>query len=236
MDAYVGLNLAVGVGTTLDGERSLRISNVSTGTSAYSIMRLQNSGGLDGVIFLNSTARTTDGGTNTMTIRKDAGSLRLQTTSAGSSTIILNSSGITTLDNATASTSSSTGALVLSLGGLAIGNTTDSVSATNGGGGTVAGGFAIAKTLRVGIAAYIRNGSWTSNGDDVFINANGGNAIALRPTAGSANNEVYNNTVAFNIANSTGTIFASFNHANEILNLTGTGNTTAATGSFRGVE
>lgn len=58
-------------------------------------------------------------------------------------------SGIQTSSNATASTSFSTGSLVLN-GGIGIGLSTDASSSTNGGSFTTAGGMAIAKKLYIG--------------------------------------------------------------------------------------
>jgi hypothetical protein len=60
-----------------NGEASIKIVNSNTGSSAYSIFRLGNNV-TDAVMFLNSSTRTTDGGANNMTIRNDAGALRLQ--------------------------------------------------------------------------------------------------------------------------------------------------------------
>ena len=57
--------------------------------------------------------------------------------------------GVTSFSNSTASTSNTTGALILS-GGIGISNTTDATSSTNGGSFTTAGGMAIARSLRVG--------------------------------------------------------------------------------------
>jgi hypothetical protein len=227
LDAYFGSQLFVGTGNNLNGERGVYIDNTNTGTSALSILRLRNSTGSDAVIFLNGANRTTDGGASTLTIRNDGGSVRLQTNGSGGSTIILNSSGITTLSNATASTSSSTGALVLTAGGLAIGNTTDSTDYTNGGAFSCGGGGSFAKSLRIGGWFYVLNGSWTTNGNDVFINANS-DTIYLRPTGGGAN-QAFNSPTAFGIADSTGTNFALFTHSNGNVAFSGKGNTLTST-------
>ena len=60
-----------------NGEANLKITNTNAGSSAYSIFRLGNNV-TDAVMFLNSSTRTLDGGANNMTIRNDAGALRLQ--------------------------------------------------------------------------------------------------------------------------------------------------------------
>jgi hypothetical protein len=63
--------------TNTNGEGALKIQNSNAGSSAYSILRIGNNT-TDAVIFLNSSARTTDGGASTLTMRNDAGALRLQ--------------------------------------------------------------------------------------------------------------------------------------------------------------
>jgi hypothetical protein len=69
-------------------------------------------------------------------------------------------------NDSTATTSSITGAVLLS-GGLGISNTTDAVSATNGGTITTAGGVAIAKKLFVGtdlsVGGNVVSGVWTAS-------------------------------------------------------------------------
>jgi hypothetical protein len=62
---------------------------------------------------------------------------------------IIRSSGNVKINSVSASTSSTTGALIL-LGGLSTSNTTDAISSTNGGTITTAGGVGIAKKLYVG--------------------------------------------------------------------------------------
>lgn len=85
----IDVNGSVGIGTeapqnTLQvygsntGELGTAITNASSSSTAYSILRMQNSTADNLVMFLNSSQRATDGGQNTATIRNDAGSLRLQ--------------------------------------------------------------------------------------------------------------------------------------------------------------
>jgi hypothetical protein len=57
--------------------------------------------------------------------------------------------GVTSISNTTASTSNTTGALLLS-GGIGLNHSTDAISSTNGGSFTTTGGMAIAKKLYVG--------------------------------------------------------------------------------------
>ena len=75
----------------------------------------------------------------------------------------LTSSGIVSITNTTDSTSSSTGALVMS-GGIGINDTADAISSTNGGSLTTAGGMAIAKKLFVGTDALV-GGNLTVTGN-----------------------------------------------------------------------
>ncbi|KNC97278.1 uncharacterized protein SPPG_07206 [Spizellomyces punctatus DAOM BR117] len=105
----VGGDLTIG-SSSVSSLHSLVVTNLSLGTNACSILYLTASGG-SGVMFLNGASRTVDGGASTMTLRNDAGSLRLQAQSAKGLTIQANT-GIVTLDSTTVSTSSTTGALV----------------------------------------------------------------------------------------------------------------------------
>jgi len=93
--------------------------------------------------------------------------------------------GVINLSNTTASTSSTTGAL-LSAGGIGISNTTDATSFTNGGSFTTAGGVAIAKSLIVGgtVTAGILNvlGNATISGS---ISANAVVPISTYLTVGN---------------------------------------------------
>ncbi|ULY68627.1 hypothetical protein [Chlorella virus XW01] len=77
----------VGIGTTnpgykldilenINGEVGLRINNSSTGSNAFTMLRMQsNNSGL--TAFINSPSRWSDGGPNVATIRNDSGDLRL---------------------------------------------------------------------------------------------------------------------------------------------------------------
>ena len=60
-----------------NGEIGTRLENANSGSSAYTVIRVTNDVGLC-AMFLNSSTRISDGGTNTMTIRNDIGPLRLQ--------------------------------------------------------------------------------------------------------------------------------------------------------------
>jgi hypothetical protein len=80
----------VGIGTTdptsqlhilnsVNTESGMIVKNSNSGSSAYSSVRIGNdSGSATAILFLNSSTRSGDGGTNTLTIRNDLGPIRLQ--------------------------------------------------------------------------------------------------------------------------------------------------------------
>ena len=78
------------VNTNTNGEGLLKIANLNANTGAYSMLRVGNDIG-DTVMFLNSSTRVADGGTNTFTIRNDPGPFRLQSTFG--SGILISTSG-----------------------------------------------------------------------------------------------------------------------------------------------
>lgn len=65
-----------------DGSCGINVRNPNAGTGAYTVTRWKSSS-TEGQIFVNSAARTNDGGVNTMTIRNTAGDLRLMAGSLG---------------------------------------------------------------------------------------------------------------------------------------------------------
>ena len=79
----------VGIGSTVPGENitvyrsvdagsQVRNHNASAGSSAFAAYRLSSDAAGSAWWWLNSSARTVDGGANTSTIRNDAGDMRLQ--------------------------------------------------------------------------------------------------------------------------------------------------------------
>jgi hypothetical protein len=78
---------------TTDGEVRLGIRNNSTGTSAYTLMSVQNAAGQSFAMFLNSSTRGADGGVNTATLRNDAGDLRLAAASTSPFIYLKSSNG-----------------------------------------------------------------------------------------------------------------------------------------------
>lgn len=67
-----------------NGEVAMRVVNTNAGSSAYTILRVDNNNSTadDAILFLNSSTRTADGGINTATLRNDAGDLRVQSRGA----------------------------------------------------------------------------------------------------------------------------------------------------------
>lgn len=91
------VNGNMGIGTTspnsilhiekeVNAENTLRIRNTSSGTAACTIIRLNNdlstSAATHALMFLNSSQRSTDGGTNTLTLRNNIGDTQIQSQGA----------------------------------------------------------------------------------------------------------------------------------------------------------
>ena len=97
---YTGGNVGIGtsnptsklfVNDSVNTEMGIKIRNSNSGSDAYSILRLGNDAE-DAVIFLNSSTRTDDGGSHTLTIRNDTGNLCLQAKGANN-TLWLSTTG-----------------------------------------------------------------------------------------------------------------------------------------------
>lgn len=138
---------------TINGENTIAAVNKSNGTNAYAAYRLENDGAANTIFFLNSSTKTTDGGTNTATLRNDAGNLRLQSNSA---TITLASD--VTVTNPLIVTS---GGTALTVNGTSIFNNTVSASALN-----VSGNASVTGTLTAGVLSLgsltLTNGTGTT--------------------------------------------------------------------------
>jgi Chaperone of endosialidase len=83
----------------INGEVGAILQNPNDGAAAYVIHRLKTRGG-DGVIFKNSNMRPDDGGVNTMTVRNDAGDLRMQSQGAVGSIVIKGDTGFVGINTA----------------------------------------------------------------------------------------------------------------------------------------
>lgn len=89
---------ALEIQRSVNAEAGLLLHNPHEGSVAYVIHRLKTLGG-EGVIFKNSSARTVDGGPNAMTVRNDAGDLRLQSAEQRGSVTIKGDSGFVGVNN-----------------------------------------------------------------------------------------------------------------------------------------
>ncbi len=125
--------------TTLAGTLSTALQPNVTTLSGVTSIGASSSTTLTGILQTAAQTNVTSVGTLT--------GLSLSGGISGATTI--GSSGAFTNSLATASTSNTTGALILS-GGIGISNATDASSSTNGGSFTTAGGMSIAKQLYVG--------------------------------------------------------------------------------------
>ncbi len=84
----------------VNGEVGALLQNPNDGNAAYVIHRLKTRGG-DGVIFKNSNLRADDGGINTMTVRNDAGDLRLQSQGAVGAIMLKGDTGFVGINTST---------------------------------------------------------------------------------------------------------------------------------------
>lgn len=151
-----------------------------------------------------------------------------------SGTIILlvdKTTNITTID--TLSVTNSTTILGASGNTLQVNSTTDSTSAAVGSIRTL-GGIAVGKKIYAGdliksaIAMYVVDGSWTTNGNDIYLN--GTNGIFLRTNAGGTY-EMGNTSSLFFVRDSTATIILELDKSTAICTLVklAVSNTTAST-------
>ena len=143
---------------TLNGGSNIGVNTLVTADDSF--LSISGSGTSNqargAVITLHGVEHANTGQLRLTAGNVSGGSVLIQT--QNTTRITVDYTGNTTLSKNTSSTSSSTGALILSAGGLAIGNTTNAVSSTNGGSFTTAGGAAIAQDLYIGGDLFV-NGS-----------------------------------------------------------------------------
>jgi hypothetical protein len=124
--------------TATNGERRTTVKNLSTGTNSFTTLRLENSNGPVS-IYLNGSARSSDGPSNSLIIRNDISGGQTRILTSTNRGIFLESNGDTSVtDNFNVN------------GTLTNNNTTDATSSTVGGSVTFPGGLAVAKKVFVG--------------------------------------------------------------------------------------
>jgi hypothetical protein len=151
----------------VDGASGITVSNPNTGTNAYPIITFDTDNVNSGVIFMNGSNRTFDGGANTMTIRNDAGNLLLQNNTGSGLTVT--SGSVSTPATVTA------GALTTS------GNVTSAGAIVGGNGLIVNGQTQFDQDIVLSTNGQIRRN--TSDGSDtgsLVITGGGGDSAASR--------------------------------------------------------
>lgn len=155
-DIYTVGNIGVGTSSNINSAITLS-SNSNIGintlvTADTGVLTLSGSGTASNnrgsLISLSGNQETNTGLLALYAGNTSGGSIKLYT--QGISRISVDYNGITTFSKATNSTSSDTGALVISNGGLGINGTLNATSSTNGGTLTVAGGASIAQDIYIG--------------------------------------------------------------------------------------
>jgi hypothetical protein len=134
------------------------------------------------------------------------GTLNVPSITSGSATY----SGAVVVNDSTASTSNSTGA-VRTTGGISSSNTTDATSSTNGGSGTLGGGLAVAKklftgeTITSGQSIVIgQNGSQAAG--SIYSDANWGMLLRARQASPSQAEYRFANSANTSLMDITGTL------------------------------
>ena len=165
-DVFLGGGLTMGE-NSINGMREITFKNTNTGSSAGVLLVLDTAAAGSALIFKNGPNKTSDGGANTMTIRNDAGTVRLLSSSEQGLNItstLVNSTKLNVTDN-TISTSATTGSITTSGGIGAAGSiyagaqvhalaNTPSTSPTTGA-LRIVGGAGIGQNLNVGGNANI---------------------------------------------------------------------------------
>ena len=173
----------------------------------------------------NITNITFSNGVVTNILNTNLTTTNLNSTNSSTTNLMCTSSTITNLfstnqnnTNITSSNSFITNATITNStisNGITTNLTTTNLNSTN----------ISSSNVRVSTFISVSSGSWTSNGNDIFINANN-SGIALRTLSGSNFNELENSTTSFTIRDNTGTTSLSLNKSTNQLSLIGNFNMT----------
>jgi hypothetical protein len=190
--AYSSQLMIFGKGTTgSTNSEWLELGPLNT-TNGFGIITNATGTGTVRPLNLGNVVTLSGSGTSGSTLLSGTLSVANQTTFGGSvlvnGTLTLSSGG-----NLVIGTNNTT---AITVGNLRLTGTEDSLSLSTGA-LVVSGGIGVAKKVRIGDTLFVQNGSWSSNGNDVFINASN-NSIYLRPNSGSALNQI--------LVNSSGTL------------------------------
>jgi hypothetical protein len=144
-----------------DGNTFIASTNTNAGSSAQVGLTIRNDTGT-GQVFLNSSTKTSDGGVNTLSVKNNVGNVRI--ISLGAASLILTtqvtSPSQVLFSNATATTTTTTGALVVT-GGVGIGG------AIRCGGILIGSGLSVFNTSNGEVVATVTN---ISTGGAAFSN------------------------------------------------------------------
>jgi hypothetical protein len=209
----VGEDILVGE-TPLSGGRIVDIANTSSNSGAASVLRLRNGGTPTALLFLNGTNRSDDGGVNTLTLRNDAGVVRLQ--AANTNGIIITNDDV-------------------QMNKLRISDTTQSTSTTTGG-VTVPGGVGIAKNVTIGEQLTVSGSSTLATVSAGAITASGAYTGTSAVFSGSVTtpNLIVPSLTTGAISGTTGSFSGNVTADSISIPSLSTGAITATTGTYSG--
>ncbi|KND03439.1 uncharacterized protein SPPG_00923 [Spizellomyces punctatus DAOM BR117] len=172
-----GLTIAETTGATVfDGN-----TQVISASNSYAEVALGD-GTNFATLFKNGSARSADGGVNTLTLRNDTGNTRIQATGAKGLTIAATTGNIS-LDSTTASTSTSTGAFVVP-GGVGVGGALYAGGNLYMSGTNIVATQAWVNSVNSGkIVKRVIGATDTTNGSGLFVNSSSSVFFAV-PTTG----------------------------------------------------
>lgn len=119
-------------GNVNEAVNGVQIANGNSGSGASSLLTLSNDTVNGAKLFLNSSSNTSDGAANGLTLRNNAGEVRVQASGSFGLTVAP-TTGNVTMD-----------------GTVTVSSTADASSSTSGGAATIGGGIAVAKSAYVG--------------------------------------------------------------------------------------